>query len=167
MSLLNDELVDFSVEPLAKGNFVTPLRLTFNQCGRRRAWELIRVHESVGIIAFNVTRSKLLFVRQFRPAVYFNGIPNEERQRLIDDATSKIDTIKYPVTDGYTLELCAGIVDKSVSLEEISAVELEEELGLVAFLLKGTCVSFWKRHIWCQMPCLEIIRKLNCQIQIW
>ena len=27
-------------------------------------------------------------------------------------------------------------------------------------------VSSWKRHIWCQMPCWEQIRKLNCEIQI-
>ncbi len=131
MSVMEDELSDFSVEPLTRGNFVTPLRLTFNQCGRRRAWELIRVHESVGVVVFNVTRSKLLFVRQFRPAVYFNGIPGEERTRLINDPSAKLDTKKYPVAGGYTLELCAGIVDKDASLEEISAVEVEEELGYV------------------------------------
>ncbi|CAG0925869.1 unnamed protein product, partial [Notodromas monacha] len=102
--------------------------LKFLQNGQNKAWDLVKVHESVGIVVFNVTRRKLLFVRQFRPAVYFNGIPSDERETLVTPG-SKIDTKKHPTDAGYTLEICAGIVDKSCSLEEIAATEVEEELG--------------------------------------
>ena len=33
--------------------------------------------------------------------------------------------------------------------------------------LKGSLSSSWKRHIWCRMPCWELIRKLNYSIPIW
>jgi len=46
----------------------------------------------------------------------------------ISDGTA-IDTNEWPVTSGYTLELCAGIVDKKLSLEEIAREEVLEECG--------------------------------------
>lgn len=42
---------------------------------------------------------------------------------------AEIDTTKYPVADGYTLELCAGIVDKDIPLEEVAREEVLEECG--------------------------------------
>lgn len=42
---------------------------------------------------------------------------------------STVDTEKYPVEKGYTLELCAGIVDKTKPLEEIARDEVLEECG--------------------------------------
>ncbi|KAG7167916.1 Uridine diphosphate glucose pyrophosphatase NUDT14-like [Homarus americanus] len=50
-------------------------------------------------------------------AVYYNGIPPEDRV----DVT--IDTTKYPGIRGLTLELCAGIVDKRKDLVEIAKEE--------------------------------------------
>jgi 8-oxo-dGTP pyrophosphatase MutT (NUDIX family) len=41
----------------------------------------------------------------------------------------KIDTSKYPPETGITLELCAGIVDKDLPLEEIAKIEVLEECG--------------------------------------
>ena len=40
-----------------------------------------------------------------------------------------IDVGKYPGRLGITLELCAGIVDKNESLEEIARQEVLEECG--------------------------------------
>ncbi|XP_057374992.1 uridine diphosphate glucose pyrophosphatase NUDT14-like isoform X2 [Daphnia carinata] len=77
---------------------------------------------SVAIIIFNISRKKLVFVQQFRPAVYINSIPAENR-------TNPIDTTKYPAKLGFTLELCAGIVDKQKPLTEIAAEEILEECG--------------------------------------
>jgi len=42
---------------------------------------------------------------------------------------SHIDTSTLPPHRACTLELCAGIVDKDVSLEEIARQELLEEVG--------------------------------------
>lgn len=55
-------------------------------------------------------------------AVYINSIPAEDR-------SNPIDTTKYPAKLGFTLELCAGIVDKKKSLTEIAAEEILEECG--------------------------------------
>ena len=60
------------------------------------------VHDSVAIVLYNVSRSVLVFVKQFRPAVLL--------------AASLTDPSSTSLTDtnvsGYTLELCAGILDK-------------------------------------------------------
>jgi len=48
---------------------------------------------------------------------------------LNSGAASCIDTSASPPRLACTLELCAGIVDKDASLEEIAREELLEELG--------------------------------------
>ena len=40
-----------------------------------------------------------------------------------------IDPVKYPAKLGITIELCAGIVDKDASLEQIAKEEIHEECG--------------------------------------
>lgn len=55
-------------------------------------------------------------------AVYYNSIPESDR-------FGPIDTTKYPASLGYTLEVCAGIVDKTKSLAEITVEEIYEECG--------------------------------------
>jgi len=44
-------------------------------------------------------------------------------------ASSSIDTSALPPRGACTLELCAGIVDKDVAVEEIAREELLEEVG--------------------------------------
>jgi UDP-sugar diphosphatase len=107
---------------------------------------------SVSIIIYNTTRKVLIFVKQFRPgmlkkhavggyillavnigftapaliyfhtAVYLASIPEYDQQM-------KIATSKYPPECGITLELCAGIVDKDLPLEEVARIEVLEECG--------------------------------------
>ncbi|KAM0729895.1 Uridine diphosphate glucose pyrophosphatase NUDT14 [Formica fusca] len=99
------------------------VRLQYSQDGQRKEWDVIRIHDSVCIIIFNVSRKRLVFVRQFRPAVYYAFLP--EKQDVID-------VKRYPATLGVTLELCAGIVDKDKPLVEIAREELREECGYEA-----------------------------------
>ncbi|XP_012543195.1 uridine diphosphate glucose pyrophosphatase NUDT14-like [Monomorium pharaonis] len=99
------------------------IRLHFTQDGRSKTWDVIRIHDSVSIIVFNTTRRKLVFVRQFRPAVYYASLP--EKQDVVD-------VERYPATLGLSLELCAGIVDKDKPLVEIAREELKEECGYEA-----------------------------------
>lgn len=54
--------------------------------------------------------------------VYYCNIPSDQRNRAIDMQ-------KYPAKLGITLELCAGIVDKSKTLVEIAKEEVLEECG--------------------------------------
>lgn len=99
------------------------VRLYFTQDDRSKEWDIIRIHDSVCIIVFNTSRRKLVFVRQFRPAVYYASLPEKQ---------DSIDVEHYPATLGLTLELCAGIVDKDKSLVEIAREELKEECGYEA-----------------------------------
>ncbi|KAJ4434276.1 hypothetical protein ANN_22828, partial [Periplaneta americana] len=55
-------------------------------------------------------------------AVYFAAVPDQDREL-------KIDTNKYPAENGITIELCAGIVDKNIPLEEVARIEVLEECG--------------------------------------
>lgn len=98
-------------------------RVSFSQNGRRKNWDVIKTHDSVSIVVFNTTRRKLVFVKQFRPAVYYWSLPEER---------GEVDLERYPATLGLSLELCAGIVDKDKTLVEIAREELMEECGYEA-----------------------------------
>ncbi|XP_043272725.1 uridine diphosphate glucose pyrophosphatase NUDT14-like [Venturia canescens] len=118
------DLRDFSIGPMPQNSpWLRPVRISFQQDGVQKAWDLMRAHESVSILIFNTTRKKLVFVRQFRPAAYYACIP---------ETKGPVDTEKYPPVMGLTLELCAGIVDKDKSLVEIARDELREECGYEA-----------------------------------
>ena len=56
-------------------------------------------------------------------AVYLASIPDKDKE------TTTIDTDKFPPELGITIELCAGIVDKNFSLEDIARLEMLEECG--------------------------------------
>ncbi|CAH0560974.1 unnamed protein product [Brassicogethes aeneus] len=117
-----EKLSSVTIKPLEKSIYLKPYTMHFTQNGTKRTWDLLRVHDSVAILIFNVTRNKLVFVKQFRPAVYFGSIPEQESQ-------GDIDVQKYPAEIGATIELCAGIVDKALPLEDIACEEVFEECG--------------------------------------
>ncbi len=99
------DITDFSVIPQLGGKFVQPVELRYIQGGEERCWEAVKSHDSVSVLLYHTDRNAFLLVKQFRPPVYM--------------------THSYP----YTYELCAGIVDKQVSLEQIIQEEIDEECG--------------------------------------
>ncbi|EFN84750.1 uridine diphosphate glucose pyrophosphatase [Harpegnathos saltator] len=103
--------------------WIRTVRVHYTQSGQRKQWDVIRAHDSVTMVIFNTTRKKLVFVRQFRPAVYCWSLPEKQNE---------IDVERYPAALGLSLELCAGIIDKDKPLVEIAKEELEEECGYEA-----------------------------------
>jgi UDP-sugar diphosphatase len=98
---------DFILEPLVKPNFVKASLVTYKQNGIKKSWEIIESHNSVAILIYHKERDTFVLVKQFRPPVYHrNG-------------------------DGMTIELCAGLIDKDKSLDQIAKEEIEEECGFV------------------------------------
>ena len=96
---------DFTLEPLVKPNFVKAALVTYKQNGIQKSWEIIESHNSVAILIYHKEKDVFILVKQFRPPVYHrNG-------------------------DGMTIELCAGLIDKDKSLEQIAKEEIEEECG--------------------------------------
>lgn len=96
---------DVSLSGCEKSDFVKMRRMHYKQKGISKTWDMVEVHDSVAVLVYHKDRDAFVLVKQFRPPVY---LKNE---------------------DGYTYELCAGIVDKKVSLEQIAIEEIDEECG--------------------------------------
>lgn len=63
-----ESIKDIRFGPLpADSPYVKPFRMYYKQNNVEKNWDLLKVHDSVTIIIFNVTRQKLVFVKQFRP----------------------------------------------------------------------------------------------------
>ena len=96
---------DIAILPCEKSEYVRPKRISYRQDGVPKTWDMVEVHDSVAILLYHEERDALIVVRQFRPPVYLkNG-------------------------DGFTYELCAGIVDKDKPLAKIAHEEILEECG--------------------------------------
>ncbi|CAH0395298.1 unnamed protein product [Bemisia tabaci] len=121
-SVVTHTISDVKIVSMEKSQYVIPLSLLFKQNGVTRRWDIVRAHPSVVIIIFNTTRKVLVLVKQFRPAVYYGSVPEEDKKETID-------ALKYPAELGVTIEFCAGILDKDKSLEETAKEEVLEETG--------------------------------------
>ncbi|CAH2233167.1 jg18869 [Pararge aegeria aegeria] len=118
-----EDLTNVYFTPLPDSPYVKPFRFNYTQNGMEKTWDLLEVHDSVAIIVFNVSRNVMVFVKQFRPAIYYNHIQPQDRKEKV------IDTAKYPAALGIALEMCAGIIDKIKPVEEIAREEVLEECG--------------------------------------
>lgn len=119
-----NKLTDVFIRPLKNFKYLKPLNIEYILNGKKKTCSTLAVHKGVIVLLFNTTRQVFLFVKQFRPVIYINSIPEKDR-------IGKIDTVKYPIELGITIELCSGIVDKDKSLEQIAAEEIDEECGYV------------------------------------
>lgn len=97
---------DFKTLPLEDTNFVHPVKIEYKQNGEQKYWEAVRSFDSVAILLYHKPKDSFLLVKQFRPPVYLND-----------------------ETHLNTYELCAGILDKDTSIEQIAKEEIEEECG--------------------------------------
>ncbi len=79
---------------------------------------MVSAHSSVGIILYHRQLHSLLLVRQFRPAVYASRWMEAEAE----------GRPQPPLSAGFTFELCAGIIDKTKSLEDIAREEVPAPL---------------------------------------
>jgi len=91
---------------LENPKFVKPIRINYTQNSIEKTWEAVKSHDSVSVLLYHKTKNAFLIVKQFRPAVFVN------------DNTHKV-----------TYELCAGIIDKDLSLKQIAREEIDEECG--------------------------------------
>lgn len=97
---------DLEISELKDTKFIHPVKVTYNQNGKSKTWEAVQSHNSVAILLYHTQKKAFLLVKQFRVPVYLN------------------DSSKT-----FTYELCAGLVDKDKSLEEIAQEEIDEECG--------------------------------------
>ena len=103
---MNNKIEEFKTSELTDTKFVHPVKITYKQNGKNKAWEAVKSFDSVAILLYHEEKNAFLLVKQFRPPVYLN-----DQSKLC------------------TYELCAGIVDKEKSLEQIAKEEIDEECG--------------------------------------
>ena len=153
-----ENITGVSLVPLTTSRYLSPLRMEFRQAGRARKWDLMRCHDSVAIVIFNTTEQRFVLVRQFRPAVYISVAGKRLGCEL--GPGSKVDTATVPPSVGFTLELCAGIVDKPrLSLVEVAREEVEECGYRVPADRLTKIIRDSHRYHYCQ-PLFELIRVL-------
>lgn len=102
---MKNKIENFQLHPLKDAKFIHSSFATYRQNGKEKTWEIVEAHDSVAILLYHKDKDAFVLVKQFRPAVYLQN------------------------NDGLTVELCAGIVDKKLSLVEIAKEEIEEECG--------------------------------------
>jgi len=99
---MHNTIENFKLQPLKNPEYISTSLATFTQNGKNRDWEVVQAHDSVAILLYHREKKAFILVKQFRPAVYLNN------------------------QNGMTVELCAGIVDKNLSLVSIAQEEIEE-----------------------------------------
>lgn len=128
-----EDLKNISIEPIVSSQYMKPYRMNYTQNGVKKLWDFGISRKSVCIIIFNVTRKKVIMVKQLRPAVLFAEL-REKYTECLDKDHEKVNSFMKGLDEkigavGITLELCAGIVDKDKSIAEIAREEVEEECG--------------------------------------
>ncbi|MCK5853991.1 MAG: NUDIX domain-containing protein [Sulfurovaceae bacterium] len=103
---MENRIEEFKLQALTNPKFIESALVTYKQNGIEKSWEVVKAHDSVAILIYHKEHHSFILVKQFRPAVYMGG-----------------------TQDGMTIELCAGIVDKNLTLNEIAMEEIEEECG--------------------------------------
>lgn len=83
--------------------------------GSRRTWDMMQTFPSVACVLHHVDMDAVVLVRQFRPAVWANAA-------LTDPGA--------PLEAGFTFELCAGLLDKSLPVEETLREEVRARCGV-------------------------------------
>ncbi|KAJ8917407.1 hypothetical protein NQ315_002431 [Exocentrus adspersus] len=117
-----EDISDVYLTEYIPSMYTSPCTLYYLQNGKQKKWHIFAERNGVVIIVYNKTRDVLILVKQFRPSVYLQRIPEEDRH-------GKIDVGKYPAKLGVTLEWCAGLEDKDISTEEVAQEEILEECG--------------------------------------
>lgn len=97
---------NLQISELKDTKFIHPVKVTYSQNGKNKSWEAVKSHNSVAILLYHMEKNAFLLVKQFRAPVFLN------------------DSSKT-----FTYELCAGLVDKDKTLEEIAKEEIDEECG--------------------------------------
>jgi len=105
LDLVKHEIEIIKIEECFVSEYIKPKSMFYVQNSIEKRWDIVDTHNSVAILLFHKDLDSFVFVKQFRPSIYLKN------------------------KDGFTYELCAGIVDKDKTLIEIAKEEILEETG--------------------------------------
>ena len=104
---------DIEIKELGESKYIRPFSIHFVQDGIKRKWDCIKAHDSVSCLLYHTQRDAFLFVKQFRPSLWYyqkqNGINSDEL--------------------GISYEFCAGLSDKGLDEKRTMIEEIFEETG--------------------------------------
>lgn len=104
---------DIEIKELGESKYIRPFSIHFVQDGIKRKWDCIKAHDSVSCLLYHTERNAFLFVKQFRPSLWYyqkqNGINSDEL--------------------GISYEFCAGLCDKGLDEKRTMIEEIFEETG--------------------------------------
>ena len=95
-----------SISKLTNPKFIKPIQINYTQSGKEKTWEAVIAHDSVAVLIWHKEKESFVLVKQFRAPV-----------------------LNSNKTNGMLYELCAGIVDKNLTLVQIAQEEILEECG--------------------------------------
>ena len=96
-----------SISDNTEPKYVVPKAVKYQRDGdKEKIWEIVETHNSVHILVDNTESRCIEIVEQVRIPVLIKG-----------------------TSDGICSEICAGIIDKDCSIEQIAIEELIEEMG--------------------------------------
>ncbi|EAJ6871836.1 NUDIX hydrolase [Campylobacter coli] len=101
--------------PFCDSKYIKPKRFSYESNGKLYTWDFIESKDSVSILLYHKEFESFIFVRQFRIPLWYHQKHDKNYQEN--------DNM------GYTIELCSGLVDKDLPLEQIAKEECIEELG--------------------------------------
>lgn len=102
---MSNKIEVLGIEDCIHSEYIKPKSMFYKQNGVEKRWDIVDTHNSVAILIYHKELDSFIFVKQFRPSIYLKN------------------------HDGFTYELCAGIVDKDLTLQEIAYEEVLEETG--------------------------------------
>ncbi|MDD4505658.1 MAG: NUDIX domain-containing protein [Sulfurospirillaceae bacterium] len=117
MDLVSRKIEFIRIEECVSSDYIKPKSMFYVQNSVEQRWDIVDTHNSVAILLYHEALDSFVFVKQFRPSIYLKN------------------------KDGFTYELCAGIVDKDKSLIEIAQEEILEETGYAVPLEKMEKIS--------------------------
>lgn len=123
---MDTSITDLEILPLDNSKFIKPFRMKFKQNGISRDWECVKAINSVCVLLYHKQKDAFLFVKQFRPAIWY---------------TQESENIKFD-KQGFTYELCAGLLDKGLSDEKTAYEEVIEECGYAPKQMERITMSY-------------------------
>ncbi len=102
--------------PFCESNYIKPKRFSYESNGKFCTWDFIESKDSVSILLYHKELKSFIFVRQFRIPLWYH-----QKQ---DKNYHKDENM------GYTIELCSGLVDKDLPLEQIAKRRMHRRIRL-------------------------------------
>lgn len=119
------DLSSLKQEEFTSSLYIKAKRFSYIKNGKKHTWDFIESLDSVSVLLYHKEKESFIFVKQFRIPLWDYQVRNN---------------LKIPQKDlGMSVELCSGLVDKNLSLEDIAKEECLEELGYMPKSVEKVC----------------------------